>query len=385
VNTSHCGAAISRCPKTFPQDLLKISRATTIATRTRPRQQAAARATDAPQPRRAEKATTCPWWTTDIEGGCPSLRAELRRVRGSASWVVEHPWCPHRQDFPRACEGWWSATPGRATSAGRSSRYWSRRSHRRWLFQTSKSSAEPRGCVASDGLKPVVTCEGNHHVWVEGLNLGATLTDRAHQRHRDAADTGFVLLLLGRVAPHGSLLDGAPQVLDVKGCGTARGARIARELRPVGAPVCAEGATQRGRRSPTGRRSAASCSPDCRSDRPQPPTCGASCAQLRTPNSPVGAAAWRSQRNSVPGTQPLHGARVEHVLGPSALSDVDDHVGHVEVLQIGSVKTPTIGRPRPLPPHRRAHPNYILNCEEPSPWRATEPLPQGFARAERAD
>ena len=32
---------------------------------------------------------------------------------------------------------------------------------------------------------------------------------------------------------------------------------------------------------------------------------------------------------------------------------------------MGSVRTPIIGRPRPLPRQRRAHPDYTLNCEEP--------------------
>jgi hypothetical protein len=39
--------------------------------------------------------------------------------------------------------------------------------------------------------------------------------------------------------------------------------------------------------------------------------------------------------------------------------------GNVEVLQIGSVRTPILGGPRPLPRHRRAHQPYTLNCEEP--------------------
>ena len=40
-------------------------------------------------------------------------------------------------------------------------------------------------------------------------------------------------------------------------------------------------------------------------------------------------------------------------------------VRHVEVFQMGGVRTPIIGRPRPLPGHRRADPRYTLNCEEP--------------------
>ena len=32
---------------------------------------------------------------------------------------------------------------------------------------------------------------------------------------------------------------------------------------------------------------------------------------------------------------------------------------------MGGVRTSIIGRPRPLPRHRRAHPPYTLNCDEP--------------------
>ncbi len=49
-------------------------------------------------------------------------------------------------------------------------------------------------------------------------------------------------------------------------------------------------------------------------------------------------------------------------------------VRHVEVFQMGSVRTSILGRPRPLPRHRRAA-RYTLNCEEPpnhpSPARHT--------------
>ncbi|WP_211096889.1 hypothetical protein, partial [Arthrobacter echini] len=40
-------------------------------------------------------------------------------------------------------------------------------------------------------------------------------------------------------------------------------------------------------------------------------------------------------------------------------------VGHVEVFQMGSVRTSIIGGPRPLPQNRRAHPAYTLHCDEP--------------------
>jgi len=39
-------------------------------------------------------------------------------------------------------------------------------------------------------------------------------------------------------------------------------------------------------------------------------------------------------------------------------------VKHVEVFLLGGVRTPIIGRPRPLPRDRRAH-RYTLNPEEP--------------------
>lgn len=40
-------------------------------------------------------------------------------------------------------------------------------------------------------------------------------------------------------------------------------------------------------------------------------------------------------------------------------------VRHVEVFQMGSVRTPIIGRPRPLLRHRRADHLYTLDCDEP--------------------
>ena len=40
-------------------------------------------------------------------------------------------------------------------------------------------------------------------------------------------------------------------------------------------------------------------------------------------------------------------------------------VRHVEVFQLGGVRTPIIGRPRPLPGDPRAARLYTLNCEEP--------------------
>jgi hypothetical protein len=41
-------------------------------------------------------------------------------------------------------------------------------------------------------------------------------------------------------------------------------------------------------------------------------------------------------------------------------------VRHVEVFQMGSVRTSIFGRPRPLPDHRRAGQHYTLKCEEPN-------------------
>jgi len=44
---------------------------------------------------------------------------------------------------------------------------------------------------------------------------------------------------------------------------------------------------------------------------------------------------------------------------------VESRLSHVEVFQMGSVRTSIIGGPRPSPPHRRANPRYTLECEEP--------------------
>jgi hypothetical protein len=49
-------------------------------------------------------------------------------------------------------------------------------------------------------------------------------------------------------------------------------------------------------------------------------------------------------------------------------------VKHVEVFRMAGVGTSILGRPRPLPGHRRADHHYTLNCEEPptsaSPMRS---------------
>ena len=43
----------------------------------------------------------------------------------------------------------------------------------------------------------------------------------------------------------------------------------------------------------------------------------------------------------------------------------ESRVGHVEVFQMGSVRTSIFGGPRPLSGQRRARTSYTLNCEEP--------------------
>ena len=46
---------------------------------------------------------------------------------------------------------------------------------------------------------------------------------------------------------------------------------------------------------------------------------------------------------------------------------IKDSIGHVEVFQIDGVRTPIIGRSRPLPGHDTpdpAHNTYTLTCEE---------------------
>jgi hypothetical protein len=44
----------------------------------------------------------------------------------------------------------------------------------------------------------------------------------------------------------------------------------------------------------------------------------------------------------------------------------ESRVSHVEVFQMGSVKTSIFGGPRPLSGQRRARTSYTLNCEEPT-------------------
>ena len=52
--------------------------------------------------------------------------------------------------------------------------------------------------------------------------------------------------------------------------------------------------------------------------------------------------------------------------GERARAVTDGHVRHVEVFQMASMKTPILGRPRPLSRDRHARFRYSLNCEEPS-------------------
>ncbi len=52
----------------------------------------------------------------------------------------------------------------------------------------------------------------------------------------------------------------------------------------------------------------------------------------------------------------------------------EGNVRHVEVFPIGSVRTPIIGRPRPLPSDRHAHHHYTLDCEEPPMYERFTPL-----------
>lgn len=92
-----------------------------------------------------------------------------------------------------------------------------------------------------------------------------------------------------------------------------------------------------------------------------------------------------------------HPARQHGSVGPQALSDhlkaervetaesghisagearTTGSVGHVEVFRMGSVRTPIIGRPRPLPRQRRADDPYTLECEEPHSDAESDDDPQ---------
>jgi hypothetical protein len=60
-------------------------------------------------------------------------------------------------------------------------------------------------------------------------------------------------------------------------------------------------------------------------------------------------------------------------------------VRHVEVFQMGSVRTPIVGRPRPLPGHRHTGQRYTLNCAEPDIAASTSVVAQqGLGSAARA-
>jgi hypothetical protein len=50
----------------------------------------------------------------------------------------------------------------------------------------------------------------------------------------------------------------------------------------------------------------------------------------------------------------------------------EGNVKHVEVFRMGSVRTSILGRPRPLPGHRRAAARYTLNCEQLHSQRSSQ-------------
>ena len=54
-------------------------------------------------------------------------------------------------------------------------------------------------------------------------------------------------------------------------------------------------------------------------------------------------------------------------------------VGHVEVFRMGSVRTSILGRPRPLPRHRRADQAYTLICAEPVWPSGNKPIKGGWS------
>ncbi len=62
---------------------------------------------------------------------------------------------------------------------------------------------------------------------------------------------------------------------------------------------------------------------------------------------------------------PSHGqAEAIQLTEATEIRALERHVRHVEVVPVGSVRIPIIGRPRPLARARRAF-SYTLNCEEP--------------------
>ena len=68
------------------------------------------------------------------------------------------------------------------------------------------------------------------------------------------------------------------------------------------------------------------------------------------------------------GLEPLPHDHQAELVQPGERSQVrtgEGSVRHVEVFPMGSVRTPIIGRPRPLPPHRRAHPTTPSSAKSP--------------------
>jgi hypothetical protein len=75
-----------------------------------------------------------------------------------------------------------------------------------------------------------------------------------------------------------------------------------------------------------------------------------------------------ASKHRTPRLEPLPDHLQTQLIDPAERRQVragEGSVGHVEVFRMVSVRTPIIGRPRPLSRDRRAHPSYTVNCDEP--------------------
>jgi hypothetical protein len=96
--------------------------------------------------------------------------------------------------------------------------------------------------------------------------------------------------------------------------------------------------------------------------------CPAACPRSRSAGTPLVRVENTTRQDRTSRLQPLPDDYQTQLVQAGERGEVrasEGSVRHVEVFRLGSLRTPIIGRPRPLPGRRRADRRYTLDCEEP--------------------
>ena len=97
--------------------------------------------------------------------------------------------------------------------------------------------------------------------------------------------------------------------------------------------------------------------------------CPAACPRSRSAGTPLVRVENTTRQDRTSRLQPLPDDYQTQLVQAGERGEVrasEGSVRHVEVFRLGSLRTPIIGRPRPLPGRRRADRRYTLDCEEPA-------------------